>query len=111
MKVHSKTWESFADGNLTICECKDRKLIKTKHESIRFGKKTVGVTRFWQAQLAGNAVDRMVAVPMLHGINRMDVVLIDDEQYEIKQIQEKDTMPPTLYLSLSRLTIRYKDER
>lgn len=112
MRIRNDNMESFTDGHMDICEVKDRVIVRTKHEKIRFGEKTVGVTRFWQAKLASNTVDRLVAVPNLCGLNRMDVCLIGAEQYEIKQIQQKlDSKPPCFYLSLQRLALRYKDQR
>ena len=112
------SFETFGDGILTICEADERTLIKTKMEHVRFGNKTIGVQRFWQAKTAGNKVDRLISMPLsimkkvLVEVN--DVVLIETEgkQYIINQVQPKfDARPPALYLSMEQLVHPYKDKR
>lgn len=135
-QIRSKQFETFTDGLLTICEADERILTKTKLEHVRYGNRTVGVTRFWQAKTAGNKVDKLLAVPLaaadIELIEVNDVIILegetgwlwdamtfDDEElkdhaghYQILQIQPKfDTKPPTLYLSLEKLTHPFKDRR
>ena len=62
---------------LTICEADERRLTRTKLEHIRFGNRTVGVTRYWQAQTAGNQVDKRLAVPL---------EILDAEQIEVNDV-------------------------
>ena len=89
-------------------------------ERIRFGNRTVGVQRFWQAKTSGDKVDRLVSVPLsvarLDLVSTNDVVIIETEknssQYAILQVQPKyDAKPPVLYLSLEKLVHAYKDRR
>lgn len=121
-RVKSDRFEFFGDGLLTICETEERRLTKTKMEHIRFGNRTVGVSRFWQAKTAGNKVDRLVSVPLsviyAIAIEVQNVVVMEHEtndsagQYRIIQIQPKyDTEPPALYLSLEKLVHPLKDTR
>lgn len=117
----SSEFETFGDGLLSICETDERSITRTKMEHIRYGNKTVGVQRFWQAKTAGNKVDKMVAIPMevlqLNQVLVNDIAILETEpgspgQYQILQIQSKyDSRPPVLYLSLERLIHPYKDER
>ena len=117
----SSDYETFGDGLLSICETDERSITGTKMEHIRYGNKTVGVQRFWQAKTVGNKVDKLISVPMevlqLDQILVNDVVILETEpgspgQYQILQIQPKyDSRPPALYLSLERLIHPYKDER
>ena len=127
-RISSKHFENFGDGLLTICEADERSLTRTKLEHIRFGNRTVGVTRYWQAQTAGNQVDKLLAVPLevldAVQIEVNDVIILENEtdwlwdnmtfdesemkdragHYQIKQVQPKyDTKPPALYLSLEKL--------
>ena len=112
MRLKSRKFETFGDGNLTICEVSERSIIKTRHRNVRFGNKTVGVTRFYQAKVASDQVSKLVAIPALSGISQTDVVLIGNAQYRIVQIQDKfDTCPPCLCLSLAESKIVYKDAR
>lgn len=114
-------YETFGDGLLSICETDERCITGTKMEHIRYGNKTVGVQRFWQAKTAGNKVDKLISVPLevlqLNQILVNDIAILETEpgspgQYQILQIQPKyDSRPPALYISLERLVHPYKDER
>nr|WP_289070392.1 hypothetical protein [uncultured Blautia sp.] len=135
-QISSKQFENFGDGLLTICEADERSLTRTKLEHIRYGNRTVGVTRYWKARTAGNKVDKLLAIPLavlgadLIDIN--DVVILENEtdwlwdrmtfdksemkdhagHYQILQVQPKfDTKPPALYLSLEKPIHPFKDGR
>lgn len=123
-RIQSRQFENFGDGLLAVCEADERTITRTKMEHIRFGNRTVGVQRFWQAKTAGNKVDKLLAVPLsaldIDMIEVNDVVILENEivigeksgQYQILQIQPKyDAKPPALYLSLEKLVHPYKDGR
>lgn len=112
MRLKNRKFETFEDGILTVCEVSERNITRTRYRNIRFGKKTVGVTRFFQAKIASDQISKLVAVPMLPDIRQTDVILIEATQYRIVQIQDKlDTCPPCRYLSLAESKIVYKDVR
>lgn len=123
-QIPSRQFETFGDGLLAVCEADERKITRTKMEHIRFGNRTVGVQRFWQAKTAGNKVNKLLAVPLsvleIDLIEVNDVVILENEtemkdqagQYQILQVQPKyDARPPALYLSLEKLVHPYKDRR
>ena len=123
-QIPSRQFETFGDGLLAVCEADERKITRTKMEHIRFGNRTVGVQRFWQAKTAGNKVNKLLAVPLsvleIDLIEVNDVVILENEtemkdqagQYQIIQAQPKyDARPPALYLSLEKLVHPYKDGR
>ena len=123
-QIPSRQFETFGDGLLAVCEADERKITRTKMEHIRFGNRTVGVQRFWQAKTAGNKVNKLLAVPLsvleIDLIEVNDVVILENEtemkdqagQYQIIQAQPKyDARPPALYLSLEKLVHPYKDRR
>lgn len=123
-RIPSRQFENFGDGLLAVCEADERKITRTKMEHIRFGNRTVGVQRFWQAKTAGNKVNKLLAVPLsvleIDMIEVNDVVILENEtemkdqagQYQILQAQPKyDARPPALYLSLEKLVHPYKDGR
>lgn len=123
-QIPSRQFENFGDGLLAVCEADERTITRTKLEHIRFGNRTVGVQRFWQAKTAGNKVDKLLAVPLsvleIDMIEVNDVVILENEaemkdragQYQILQVQPKyDARPPALYLSLEKLVHPYKDGR
>lgn len=112
MPISKKTDEvTFNDGVLAVCECKENKITRTKAQRIRFGEKTVGVTRFFRAKVASDKIDRLIRLPKNPLIVRGDILLIENEQYKIIQMQPKDTCPPSLDLSIERLVVLKKDLR
>ena len=121
-QIPSRQFETFGDGLLAVCEADERTITRTKMEHVRFGNRTVGVQRFWQAKTAGNKVNKLLAVPLsvleIDMIEVNDVVILENEtemkdragQYQILQVQPKyDARPPALYLSLEKLVHPYKD--
>ena len=123
-QIPSRQFETFGDGLLAVCEADERTITRTKMEHIRFGNRTVGVQRFWQAKTTGNKVNKLLAVPLsvleIDMIEVNDVVILENEtemkdragQYQILQVQPKyDARPPALYLSLEKLVHPYKDRR
>lgn len=123
-QIPSRQFETFGDGLLAVCEADERTITRTKMEHVRFGNRTVGVQRFWQAKTAGNKVNKLLAVPLsvleIDMIEVNDVVILENEtemkdqagQYQILQAQPKyDARPPALYLSLEKLVHPYKDGR
>lgn len=123
-QIPSRQFETFGDGLLAVCEADERTITRTKMEHVRFGNRTVGVQRFWQAKTAGNKVNKLLAVPLsvleIDMIEVNDVVILENEaemkdragQYQILQVQPKyDARPPALYLSLEKLVHPYKDGR
>lgn len=112
MRLKNRGFETFNDGLLTVCEVSGRTILKTKREGIRFGNRTVGVKRFWEAKVAGSEISCLVAVPEQPGIEWGDIILQNNRQYRISQIQRKfDTRPPCLYLSLESIQSPFRDER
>lgn len=112
-RVQDKDFVTFNDGILDICETEERKIVGTKAVGVRFGNRTVGVTRFWNAKVAASTVDALVAIPNVpYDVTTHDICLIGDRQFKILQVQNKfDQYPPHLLLSLERNPIIYKDVR
>ncbi len=110
-RVKSKTFETFGDGLLTVCEVENRTLIRTK-EVLRFGLHTIGFSRFYKAKVLSETIDMMVVVPRRDTVRKNDICIINGEQYEIGLVQDKfDARPPCLLLTLKRMQILYKDGR
>ena len=110
-KIRNRKFETFNDGILTLCEAKNRSIVADKLKNVRFGNKTVGARRFWDAQVSSTTLSKMIAVLPNSNYQQDDIVLIGDRQYKIVQIQEKDTFPPCYYLSLESIQTPYKDMR
>lgn len=110
-RIANRRFETFNSGTLTLCEVKNRTLTANKLKDVRFGNKTVGAKRFWDAKVSSTVLSKMISVLPNHLYEQDDIVLINDRQYRIAQIQEKDTYPPSLYLSLESIQTPYKDQR
>lgn len=108
-RIKNNNFVTFNDGTLQICEVSERRIVKIKNEKIRFGNRTVGIKRFWDAKIVGNDIEKIIAIPRIYDLSRMDLCIIDEVQYKIEQIQDKfDQSPPYLLLSLSTSPITYK---
>ena len=88
-RIKNHNFVTFNDGILQICELSERKIVKTKMDRVRYGDMTVGIKRFWDAKVAGNDIEKTVAIPKIPDISRMDLILINGKQYKIEQIQDK----------------------
>lgn len=51
---------TFNDGSLDICSVKGRKIVETRQAGIRFGFRTVGIKRFYEAKVLSNQIDEVV---------------------------------------------------
>lgn len=49
-RVKNKQFEIFTDGILDICSVEGRTIVKTKLPAIRFGNRTIGERRYFDAQ-------------------------------------------------------------
>ncbi|MDO4285235.1 MAG: hypothetical protein Q4C60_07835 [Eubacteriales bacterium] len=112
MRRTGSKFETFGDGVLTVCGADKRTIVNTKAEGIRYGNKTIGERRFWDAKVAGTVISAMVCILPYPGIERDDIVLIRERQYRISQVQHKfDAAPPCLYLTLESVQPPLRDER
>ena len=122
-RARRKQFETFTDGMLSICKTEGRAIVDTKLKDIRFGNRTIGEKRYFDAQTAGNKITKLLSIPAAtlntDSIESLDIVILntqkksnDPAQYKIVQIQEKfDATPPAIYLSLEKIVQLYKDRR
>lgn len=112
------TSETFSDGIINVLEARDGIITKTLHTGIRFGNRTIGVSRFFNAEVAGNKIEKLISVPLNDLIKRNDLIELKDFRngkiniFKIVFMQAKfDTAPPCIYLTLERTDILYDDNR
>ncbi len=67
---------TFNDGSLDICSVKGRKIVETRQAGIRFGFRTVGIKRFYEAKVLSNQIDEVVAILPVEDISTMDICII-----------------------------------
>lgn len=76
--------------------------------TLRYEERTVGIQRYNRGLQNGIRIDKVARCPSMQGIFTDDIAdLTDGFRYEIKQVQyPKDVTPPSMDLSLQRLTSR-----
>ena len=122
-KMKRKQFETFTDGKLSICSVEERTITATKLKDVRFGNRTIGERRYFDAQTAGNKLSKLLSIPAevlnVKSVEILDIVILESQkgaadpgQYKIVQIQEKfDATPPAVYLSLEKIVQLYTDRR
>lgn len=110
--------EVFDDGILTVLNAKDGVILSNKFSPIRYGVRTVGAIRFYQAEVAGTEIEMMISVPFNRYIRQNDLIEIrsfhttnEKAIYRIKQLQPKDTAPRSIYLTLEKTDVLFTDKR
>lgn len=109
------TFETFNDGIVNIYKLNDvsepgmkPNLKPDLHKKCHFGYRTIGVKRHYEAAQAQVRLDEMIQIPIDRAISTQDIAVIQEVQYNIKQVQHKmDTMPKTSLLSLTILEAYY----
>ena len=88
------------------------RLEPTLYRKLNFAYQTIGVKRNYEALQAMVKLDEMIEVLLDRNLSSQDIVVINDVQYEIKQVQhKKDTHPETSLLSLMKLEENYDSLR
>lgn len=101
--------QTYQDGYGTIWTVEDRVLTSIRQSIVHFQEQTVGERRFWDAYVAGTEVSRAVKVPFETNVERGDVIVIGDDQYEVVQKDMKTDVPPVSWLlSLAHIPIAYR---
>ena len=94
----------FNDGILAIFSINESDELVPIISGIRFGRRTVGSKRFFEAYEYQHRVDEVVRIPYTAPILANDVAVIENVQYNILQVQKIfDTMPKCLQLTLEEL--------
>ena len=82
-RARRKQFETFTDGILSVCKTEDRVIVDTKLKNIRFGNRTIGERRYFDAQTAGNKITKLLSIPAAvlnrEDIEALDIVIIDSQ--------------------------------
>ena len=109
LKPKATNLQTYTDGWGTSWEVSDRRLVKVKQQVIHFAETTVGMYRFWEAMIAGTQLRKAILVPERTDITEGDIFVDSDgTQYEVKQVDRKDTKPVSLLVSLSAAQVTYR---
>lgn len=118
MLTHNKPFESLADGIALICTVTNiaeegdhpRDGLKKLHY-LPFDYKTVGLARYIEGRQEDVKITSVISVPYRPDISTQEIAVLGETQYHIWQVQYvPDTRPPTLKLSLERITENYEFE-
>ncbi|MBP3701700.1 MAG: hypothetical protein J6I64_07405 [Lachnospiraceae bacterium] len=117
MKIKTPVdFQTFTDGICKIyqvvnaAEAGDRPKdgLRVMYERVPYERRTVGVTRFYQAAQADVKIEALIRIPYQPRIGTNHICEINGLQYRIRQAQEiKETMPQATDLSLERLEVAY----
>lgn len=112
LKPKATNLQTYTDGWGTSWEVSDRRLSKVRQEIIHYADRTVGMYRFWEAMIAGTQIKRAILVPERTQITEGDVFIDSNgTQYEVKQVDRKDTRPVSLLVSLASAQVTYRRKR
>lgn len=109
--------ETFNDGVCTVYKLTNTAqpglrphMSPTLYRKLNFEYKTIGVKRNYEALQAQVKLDELIQILLDRRISAQDIVVINEVQYQIKQVQhKKDTVPFTTLLSLVKLEEDYDD--
>lgn len=109
LKPKATNLQTYTDGWGASWEVSDRRLVREKQEIIHYAESTVGMYRYWEAMIAGTQIRRAILVPQATCITEGDVFIDSDgTQYEVKQVDRKDTRPVSLLVSLASAQVSYR---
>lgn len=95
---------TFNDGIVDIYETdNDDAIIKSSVNQFRFGKRTLGVNRYYQARQNDIELAMVIHIHKNLNIHTQNAAVINKTRYKIEQVQQlADTNPPVTVLSLSQ---------
>ena len=78
-------------------------------DRLRYRERTVGVTRYYNAQQAGVTVQLVLRCPLRRGVSAQDVAVpVNGQQYRIVQVQHiEGANPPAMELTLEEVRQAY----
>ncbi len=110
LKRKNSRHQTYSDGWGTSWKTVDRRLVSVRQKVIHFQEQTVGERRYWDAYVAGTEIKRAVKVPYDSRVERGDVYIIEEKQYEVVQKDLKDDkLPVSWLLSLAASPIIYRE--
>jgi len=96
--------QTFNDGILSVYETDEngKLLDNPKFENIRFQKRVIGAIRLYEALRSNEEITDLIRIPYLTSISILDVIVIDNAIYELKQLNLiNDFSPPCLQITLN----------
>lgn len=106
MKIQTPTeFLTFNDGRCDIYSVSGNRL-KDKIMTLCYGKRTVGMKRFYAARAASTQITRLIQIPLREDVTADNNVVISGTRYRIEQSQYLyDTNPPVTVLTLRKIGV------
>lgn len=108
-KTTKTQFEPFLDGQVDLWTLNELRQPVRIQSGIRFQERVVGSVRYYEAELAGHQVERVIRIPRLIGMDlRLDgcFAVIGSQQYQIARTQViPDTLPPCIDLTLEQASM------
>lgn len=99
-------FEAFTDGVVDFWGLTDTQTPIRIQTGIRFQERVVGSVRYYEAELAGHQVERVIRIPQLVGLDIQFsgcFAVIGSSQYRIARTQQiPDTIPRCIDLTLEQ---------
>jgi len=112
LKPKATNLQTYTDGWGTSWKVQDRRLSEVKQKIIHYADYAVGMYRFWEAMIAGTQLKRTILVPERTNITEGDIFVDSDgTQYEVEQVDRKDTRPVSLLVSLASAQVAYRRKK
>ena len=114
-KTHSNQYNShilpFNDGRCVICTV-EKRTAKEVLGVFDFRNETIGIKAYTGFQTLGIEIDRVISIPIntVAEVGRIVRLNQDTNFYSISLIQEKDTMPKSLRLTLTKTNIKWNGD-
>lgn len=105
-------FEEFNDGIMRLySKNEDGKLVRKFADDLRFGEENVSIQRHYAAKAADQEVEKMIHVPLLPVFEAHDIVVIEEEQFNVEKVDKlTKNQPPIAKLTLRRLQKHRKKE-
>lgn len=109
IKPQQRKFQTYTDGWGTSWKVSDRRLTEVRQQTIHYDEFSVGMYRYWEAYVAGVQIKKAILVPLETQISEGDIFVDSSgEQYEVKQVDRRDTRPVSLLVSLASATIGHR---
>ena len=109
LKPQDRKFQTYTDGWGTAWKVSDRIMKEVRQQIIHYDEYSVGLNRYWKAYVEDVQIKKMILVPEPTQIIEGDVFVDSDgTQYEVGQVDRKDTRPVSKLVTLKSATVNYR---
>lgn len=109
IKPQNRKFQTYTDGWGTSWIVSDRRMKEVRQQIIHYDEYSVGLIRFWKAFVEDVQVKKAILVPESAKIIQGDLFVDHDgTQYEVVQVDRKDTRPVSKLVTLASAAVNYR---